>query len=181
MPSAHPDRYTQIVTALEADRERGADIGTSPAVDAGVRAVFRFPVKSGGVSLGALDVYLDQPGDLNDGQLADAVTLTGVISRTLPDIQATRRPAYSQGLSRRASSIAQSYTRPRGWCRCNSTFRSSMPCPGSGHTLTLKPGSSTPWPATACNAFYASTPNLDKMATPATNPQATETVVLPHG
>ena len=63
-----------------------------PAVDAGVRAVFGFPVESGPVCIGALDVYLDRPGDLSERQRADARVLTEVISRTVLDVQANAPP-----------------------------------------------------------------------------------------
>ncbi len=63
-----------------------------PAVEAGVGAVFGFPVVSGAVRLGALDVYLDRPGALDDTQLADAVALAGLIGDTVLAIQANTAP-----------------------------------------------------------------------------------------
>lgn len=43
------------------------------AADAGVRAVFAFPLRIGAIGLGALDMYRNQPGALDDDQLAGAL------------------------------------------------------------------------------------------------------------
>jgi hypothetical protein len=40
---------------------------------AGVRAVFAFPLRVGAITVGALDLYRDRPGDLTAGQLAAAL------------------------------------------------------------------------------------------------------------
>ena len=44
-----------------------------PAVEAGVRAIFGFPLQVGAVRLGALNLYRDRPGPLTDDQHADAL------------------------------------------------------------------------------------------------------------
>ncbi|MGY6500039.1 MAG: GAF and ANTAR domain-containing protein [Acidimicrobiales bacterium] len=59
-----------------------------PAVTAGVRAVFGFPLGTGVANLGALDLYLDRPGDLRSDQLSDAVEMAEVISTTVLALQA---------------------------------------------------------------------------------------------
>ncbi len=41
---------------------------------AGVRAVFALPLRVGGISVGALDLYRDLPGKLTTGQLSAALT-----------------------------------------------------------------------------------------------------------
>jgi hypothetical protein len=43
------------------------------AARAGVRAVFAFPLRIGAITVGVLDLYRDQPGDLPAGQLATAL------------------------------------------------------------------------------------------------------------
>jgi hypothetical protein len=55
---------------------------TPPALEAGVRAVFGFPMRSGTVRLGALNLYRDRSGPLTDGQHADAVVhnAAGIVS-----------------------------------------------------------------------------------------------------
>ena len=59
-----------------------------PAVAAGVRAVFGFPLHAGRTSLGALDVYLDEPGHLRPAQVTDALIMADVISTTVLALQA---------------------------------------------------------------------------------------------
>ena len=44
------------------------------AAAAGVRAVFALPLRIGGISVGALDLYRDLPGKLTTGQLSAALT-----------------------------------------------------------------------------------------------------------
>ena len=45
-----------------------------PAVlDAGIAAVFAFPLQLGGIQLGVLDVYRDEPGPLDAEQIGDAL------------------------------------------------------------------------------------------------------------
>ncbi|MGI8776624.1 MAG: hypothetical protein ACR2LJ_04400 [Acidimicrobiales bacterium] len=46
---------------------------TGPAVDAGVWAVFGFPLVVGTARLGALNLYTERPGPLTHGQHADAL------------------------------------------------------------------------------------------------------------
>lgn len=49
--------------------------GFGPAViDAGVAAIFAFPLQVGGIRLGVLDLYRDRPGGLDPDQLGDALT-----------------------------------------------------------------------------------------------------------
>jgi hypothetical protein len=65
---------------------------TPPAVAAGARAVFGFPMRVGAVRLGALNLYLDRPGPLSDDQHADALVVAGVAARTLLALQAQAPP-----------------------------------------------------------------------------------------
>jgi hypothetical protein len=65
---------------------------TPPAVDAGVRAIFGFPLRIGAVSLGALNLYRDEPGSLSDDQHADALILASVATTTVLEVQ-SRAPA----------------------------------------------------------------------------------------
>jgi GAF domain-containing protein len=62
---------------------------TPPAVEAGVRAVFGFPLRIGAVRLGALNLYRDQPGPLTDDQHADALTMADVAARAVLALQAS--------------------------------------------------------------------------------------------
>lgn len=59
-----------------------------PAVDAGVRAVFGFPLAIGAVRLGALNLFADRPGPLSDDQYADAVVMAEVAAEAVLAMQA---------------------------------------------------------------------------------------------
>lgn len=70
---------------------RWADFSRS-AVDAGVRAVFGFPMSIGNVHVGALNLYRNEPGPLTDDQHADAEILAGVAARSILSMQDTAPP-----------------------------------------------------------------------------------------
>ena len=61
---------------------------TPPALAAGVRAVFGFPLRVGTVRLGALNLYRDWPGSLSDDQHADALVVADVAARWVLEAQA---------------------------------------------------------------------------------------------
>ena len=63
-----------------------------PAVAAGARAVFGFPMRVGGARLGALNLYRDRPGPMSDDQYADALVLAGVAARAVLAMQAHAPP-----------------------------------------------------------------------------------------
>ena len=65
---------------------------TPPAVAAGVHAIFGFPLQIGAIKLGALDIYVDRPGDLNETQLADALVMADVVTHEILELQAGARP-----------------------------------------------------------------------------------------
>ena len=65
---------------------------TGPAVDAGVRAVFGFPLRVGAVRLGALDLYCDRTGSLSDDQHADALVMADVAAQAVLVLQANAPP-----------------------------------------------------------------------------------------
>ena len=65
---------------------------TPPAVEAGVRAIFGFPLRAGAVRLGALSLYRGRPGPLSDEQNADALVLAGVAARAVLAMQAHAPP-----------------------------------------------------------------------------------------
>lgn len=60
----------------------------TPAVAAGVRAIFGFPMRVGGVRLGALNLYRDRPGALNDEEHADALVAADVAAESVLLMQA---------------------------------------------------------------------------------------------
>jgi GAF domain-containing protein len=57
------------------------------ALEAGVRAVFGFPLRIGAARLGALNLYQDRPGPLSDDQHADALVAADVFARWVLDMQ----------------------------------------------------------------------------------------------
>jgi hypothetical protein len=63
-----------------------------PAVEAGVRAVFGFPLQVGAARLGALNLCRDRPGPLSDDQHADALVMAGIAARTVLVLQAGAPP-----------------------------------------------------------------------------------------
>jgi hypothetical protein len=65
---------------------------TPPAVRAGARAIFGFPLDVGAVRLGALNLYRDRPGPLTDDQHADALVLASVAARAVIGMQADADP-----------------------------------------------------------------------------------------
>jgi hypothetical protein len=65
---------------------------TPPAVAAGVQAIFGFPLQIGAIKLGALDIYLDRPGDLTEAQLEDALVMADVVTHEIIELQAGAPP-----------------------------------------------------------------------------------------
>jgi hypothetical protein len=63
-----------------------------PAVQAGVRAVFGFPMRVGTVRLGALNLYRAVPGQLTGDQHADALVVADVAARWVLEAQAGAPP-----------------------------------------------------------------------------------------
>ena len=63
-----------------------------PALNAGVRAIFGFPLRVGAVRLGALNLYRDWPGPLDDDQHADALVMADVTAQSLLVLQADAPP-----------------------------------------------------------------------------------------
>jgi hypothetical protein len=61
---------------------------TPPVLQAGVRAVFGFPLRVGTVHLGALNLYRDLPGPLTGDQHADALVVADVAARWVLEAQA---------------------------------------------------------------------------------------------
>jgi hypothetical protein len=60
---------------------------TPRVLQAGVRAIFGFPLRAGTVRLGALNLYRDSPGPLSDDQHADALVIADVTARWVLEMQ----------------------------------------------------------------------------------------------
>lgn len=65
---------------------------TRRAIEAGVRAVFAFPIRLGGARLGALHLYRDRPGALSDDQHANGLVIADVAARAILAAQANASP-----------------------------------------------------------------------------------------
>jgi hypothetical protein len=70
---------------------------TPPVFEAGVRAIFAFPLQVGAVCMGALDLYRDQAGPLSDDEHADALFMAGVVAQAVLTIQAQAPPGTLAG------------------------------------------------------------------------------------
>ena len=65
------------------------------ASKAGVRAVFAFPLRIGAISVGALDLYRDQPGDLDRDQLPAALMAADAAALALLNLDSPHPPGSS--------------------------------------------------------------------------------------
>jgi hypothetical protein len=65
---------------------------SGPIVDAGVKAVFGFPIRVGAVRLGALNLYRNQPGSLTNDEHADSLILADIAARAVLVMQSNAPP-----------------------------------------------------------------------------------------
>ena len=65
---------------------------TPPAVEAGVQAIFSFPLQVATARLGALTLYRDRPGPLSDDQYAEVLVLADVAAQSIVAMQAQTPP-----------------------------------------------------------------------------------------
>jgi len=90
------DAYRQDRPVVEPDLSDPANqrwpAFTPPAVDAGARAVFGFPLQVGAVRLGALNLYRDRRGPLSAEEHADTLVMAGVAARAILVMQAGAAP-----------------------------------------------------------------------------------------
>ena len=86
------DAYQQDRSVAEVDLAHPAAARwfafSPPALEAGVRAVFGYPLRVGTARLGALNLYRDSPGPLSSDQHADALVLAEVAARWVLEAQA---------------------------------------------------------------------------------------------
>jgi GAF domain-containing protein len=90
------DAYLEPSPVLEPDLASPATprwLGfAGPVVAAGARAVFGFPLHTGSVRLGALNLYRSEPGPLTDDQHANALVMADVAAEALLAMQADAPP-----------------------------------------------------------------------------------------
>ncbi len=70
---------------------------TPTALEEGIRSVFGFPIRIGGIRLGVLCLYQTTPGPLSEGQFTDALLMASVIGRGIVALQAGARPETLSG------------------------------------------------------------------------------------
>jgi diguanylate cyclase (GGDEF)-like protein len=81
-------RTGQAVAIADLSKEERFPNFIPQALEAGLAAVFTFPLRHGDSQLGALDLYRDTPGSLNDDAMVIAQTLADVTSAYLVNAQA---------------------------------------------------------------------------------------------
>lgn len=90
------DAYHFDVPVLEPDLARPRTLRwlafAGPALDAGVRSVFGFPLQVGAVRLGALNLYRTWPGELTADEHADALVMADVAAQAVLVMQAGAPP-----------------------------------------------------------------------------------------
>ncbi len=90
------DAYNQDRPVLEPDLARPAEprwlAFSGPALEAGARAVFGFPLQVGAGRLGALNLYRDRPGPLTADQHANALVMADVAAQAVLVLQAGAPP-----------------------------------------------------------------------------------------
>ena len=78
----------EAVSVADLRKETRFPAFTSRALDAGLKAVFTFPLRSGADRLGALDLYRDESGPLEEKTMEAAQTLADVAAAYLLNAQA---------------------------------------------------------------------------------------------
>lgn len=96
------DAYQQGQVVLEPDlahptRTRWVAF-TPPALQAGVRALFGFPLRVGSARLGALILYQDQPDSFSAEQHADALVVAQIVAHWIIDMEASGSPETMERL-----------------------------------------------------------------------------------
>jgi hypothetical protein len=82
---------TPVFEPTLADATRWA-MFTPAALDAGVQAVFAFPLQAGAARFGALDLYRNTPGPLSQDDIDDAASIAGLVTGLVLITQAGAPP-----------------------------------------------------------------------------------------
>ncbi len=90
------DAHTNGAAVMEPDLSNPAEVRwmafTPPAVAAGARAVFGFPLRVGAARIGAMNLYNTTPGALTDDQHANALVMADVAAQAVLLFQANAAP-----------------------------------------------------------------------------------------
>jgi hypothetical protein len=89
---AYNERRPVLVAELSGERSWPAF--TPAAIDAGLGAIFAFPLQAFEARVGAFDFYRDEPGTLGADDVETALTLAEVGTRLVLDVVAERPPGW---------------------------------------------------------------------------------------
>jgi GAF domain-containing protein len=70
---------------------------TAGALEAGIRAIFAFPLRVGGVRLGVLDIYRDTAGDLSDAEMTEALSFADAAVALVLHLQSEQSRGHVEG------------------------------------------------------------------------------------
>lgn len=87
-PAYDAYRHGEPVLIDDLDDVRNWPLSGHDAGEAGIRAIFSFPLRSGAARFGAFTLYRDQPRPLDDGQYGDALVFARVALDLLLTMQA---------------------------------------------------------------------------------------------
>lgn len=122
--------------------------------DAGVRAVFAFPLRIGAIGLGALDMYRNRPGALDDDELASALLGAEAAAVALLGLETSQDGALADtadtGLAITPRSI-----KPLAWSWSSSVCRSTRPSCSSAPAPSRRAARCTTWRSTWSRDAYA--------------------------
>ncbi|HET7846602.1 MAG TPA: GAF and ANTAR domain-containing protein [Acidimicrobiia bacterium] len=65
---------------------------SGPIINAGVKAVFGFPIRVGAIRLGALNLYRNRPGSLTNDEHADSLVMADIAARAILVMQSNAPP-----------------------------------------------------------------------------------------
>ena len=89
---AHRSGHPILEPDLAASRSGRWIAFAPPAIEAGVRAIFGYPIRVGAAKIGALNLYRSRPGALTAEQHADALVLADVAAEYILLLQANAPP-----------------------------------------------------------------------------------------
>jgi hypothetical protein len=73
------------------------------ATNAGVRALFAFPLRIGAISVGAIDLYRDRPGELTNDQMTAGLLAADAAALALLGLDAELEDQFAGGLDNRST------------------------------------------------------------------------------
>jgi GAF domain-containing protein len=104
------DAVSSGAPVLVADLEQPEDIAIDrwpafiqSAADEGVKAIFAFPMRIGAISVGALDLYRDSPGDLTEAEISAGLLAADAAALALLRFDSERDDAFADDSEHRST------------------------------------------------------------------------------